>query len=47
MTVAEGKLNSKKIVPWIWVASIAVPLVVGLLLNPKMQGLISFSGIIC
>ncbi len=42
MTAEEGKLNSKKIVPWIWVASIAVPLVVGVLLNPRMEGLLPF-----
>lgn len=43
MSAEAGKLNAKKIVPWIWVASIAVPLVVGVLLNPKMEGLIPFS----
>ncbi|MDP5169122.1 MAG: DUF420 domain-containing protein [Bacteroidia bacterium] len=42
MSEVQGVLNSKKIVPWIWVVSIVVPVVVGVLLNPKMEGLIPF-----
>ena len=43
MRAVEGKLNAPKIIPWIWGASIAVPLVVVILLNPMMDGLIPFS----
>lgn len=42
MTTVQGKLNAKKYVPWIWAASIAIPVVVGVLLNPRMEELISF-----
>lgn len=42
MAIVEGKLNGKKIVPWIWVASIGVPLVVGVLVNPSMENLFDF-----
>ena len=29
-------------IPWIWAVSIIVPLLVGVLLNPRMEGLIAF-----
>ncbi|NOK86072.1 MAG: DUF420 domain-containing protein [Chloroflexi bacterium AL-W] len=43
MNAVQGKLDSKRYVPWIWAASIGVPILVGVLLNPKMEGLIPFS----
>jgi len=43
MTAIEGRLNSKKWVPAIWVASIAVPVVVGVLLNPNISALFAFA----
>jgi putative membrane protein len=37
MAEIQGKLEDKKYVPWIWAVSLVVPIVVGVLLNPKME----------
>lgn len=37
MAEVQGKLNSKKYIPWIWVVSIVIPVAVGILLNPRME----------
>lgn len=37
MAEVQGRLNDKKYVPWIWAVSIIVPVVVGILLNPRME----------
>lgn len=37
MAEIQGRLDDKKYVPWIWAVSLVVPVVVGVLLNPKME----------
>jgi putative membrane protein len=37
MAEIQGKLDDKKYVPWIWAASLIVPMLVGVLLNPSME----------